>query len=146
MAKKMYVGNLSYSVDADTLTAWFSAHGTVESAHIVTDRETGRSRGYGFVEMATEEEAKAAIEALNETEHDDRAIKVSEANPPKSRGPRGGSGGGGRRFGGGGGGGGGGYRGGNRGGSGGGGGGYRGGNRGGSGGSGGSGGGNRRSY
>ena len=113
MAKKMYVGNLSYDVDADTLTAWFSAHGTVESVHIVSDRETGRSRGYGFVEMSTEEEAKAAIEALNETEHDSRAIKVAEANPPKSRRPRGGGGGGGRRFGGGGGGGGG-YRGGNR--------------------------------
>jgi RNA recognition motif-containing protein len=144
MAKKMYVGNLSYGIDADTLTAWFSAHGTVESVHIVTDRETGRSKGYGFVEMSTEEEAKAAIEALDGTEQDGRAIKVSEANPPKARGPRGGSGGGGRRFGGGGGGGG--YRGGNRGGNsggGGGGGGYRGGNRG---GSGGSGGGNRRSY
>lgn len=121
MAKKMYVGNLSYDIDSDTLTAWFSAHGTVESAHIVTDRETGRSRGYGFVEMATEQEAQAAIEALNETEHDGRAIKVSEANPPKSRGPRGGGGGGGgRRFGGPGGGGrrsgggGGGYRSGNR--------------------------------
>ena len=137
MAKKMYVGNLSYDVDSDTLTAWFSAHGTVEAVHIVADRETGRSRGYGFVEMSSEEEAKAAIEALNETEHDGRAIKVAEANPPKSRRPRGGGGGGGRRFGGGGGGGG--YRGGNRsgGGGGGGGGGY---------GGGGGGGGGRRSY
>ena len=136
MAKKMYVGNLSYSVDADTLTTWFSAHGTVESANIISDRETNQSRGYGFVEMSSEEEAKAAIEALNGTEQDGRAIKVSEANPPpKQRG-----GGGGRRFGGGGGSGGG-FRGGNRGGSGGGG---YGGNRG--GGGGGGGGGGRRSY
>ena len=131
MAKKMYVGNLSYSVDSGTLTAWFSAHGTVESANIISDRETNQSRGYGFVEMSSEEEAKAAIEALNGTEKDGRALKVSEANPPKQRG-----GGGGRRFGGGGGGG---FRGGNRGG--GGGGGY-GGNRGGGGG----GGGGKRSY
>ncbi|MBL7215797.1 MAG: RNA-binding protein [Phycisphaerae bacterium] len=141
MAKKMYVGNLSYDVDADTLTAWFSAHGTVESVHIVTDRETGRSRGYGFVEMSNEEEAQAAIDALNGTEHEGRAIKVSEANPPKSHRPRGG-GGGGRRFGSGGGGG---FRGGNRSS----GGGRPGGNRGGSGGGGGgygSGGGGRRSY
>ena len=145
MAKKMYVGNLSYSVDADTLTAWFSAHGTVESANIITDRETNQSRGYGFVEMSSEEEAKAAIEALNGTEKDGRALKVSEANPPKQRG-----GGGGRRFGGGGGGGGG-FRGGNRGGSGGGGGGYGGSRGGGSGGGyggnrGGGGGGGKRSY
>ena len=133
MAKKMYVGNLSYDVDADTLTTWFSAHGTVESAHIVSDRETNQSRGYGFVEMSSEEEAKAAIEALNGTEQSGRAIKVSEANPPKQRG-----GGGGRRFGGGGGG----RPGGNRGG---GGGGRPGGNRGGGGGYGGGGGG-RRSY
>lgn len=129
MAKKLYVGNLSYDVDADTLTAWFSVHGTVESANIVNDRETNRSRGYGFVEMATEDEAQAAIEALNGTEHDGRAIKVAEANPSKPRRPRsGGGGGGGRRFGGGGGGGGGGrrYGGGGGSGGGGGGGGYRG--------------------
>ena len=143
MAKKMYVGNLSYDVDADTLTAWFSAYGTVESAHIVTDRETNRSRGYGFVEMSSDEEAQAAIKGLNGSEQNDRAIKVSEANPPKQR-----SGGGGRRFGGSGGGRsqdhrGGGRPGGNRsGGSGG----YRSGGRPGGNRSGGSGGGNRRSY
>lgn len=117
MAKKMYVGNLSYDVDVDTLKTWFSAHGTVTSANIISDRETNQSRGYGFVEMSSEEEAKAAIEALNGTEQDGRALKVSEANPPKNRG----GGGGGRRFGGGGGGG----YGGNRGGGGGGGGGRR---------------------
>jgi RNA recognition motif-containing protein len=145
MAKKLYVGNLNYDVDADTLTAWFSAHGTVESANIVNDRETNRSRGYGFVEMATEEEAQAAIEALNGTEHGGRAIKVAEANPSK---PRSGGGGGGRRFGSGGGGGGG--RGRRFGGGGGGAGGYRSGNRNGggprSGNRGNGGGGGRRSY
>ena len=64
MGKKLYVGNLSYDVDTDTLTAWFSAHGTVESAHIVNDRETNQSRGYGFVEMVLESEGTAAIAGL----------------------------------------------------------------------------------
>lgn len=109
MAKKLYVGNLSPDVNKDDLVEWFSAHGTVQSAHIIMDRDTGQSRGYGFVEMAGEEEAQAAREALNGTEHSGSVIKVSEANPPKpkaqQRGGRGG-GGGGRRFGGGGGGGG----------------------------------------
>lgn len=93
MAKKLYVGNLSAGVDEGMLTDWFSAHGTVESAKIITDRETGVSRGYGFVEMGSDEEAKAAIEALNGSEQGGSAIKVSEANPPKMRPQRGGGGG-----------------------------------------------------
>lgn len=127
MAKKLYVGNLSPDIDKDTLVEWFSAHGTVQSAHIIMDRDTGQSKGYGFVEMAADEEAEAAKEALNGSEHSGNAIKVSDANPPKARpqgrggrpggggggggrgprrgGPGGGGGGGGRRFGGGGGGG-----------------------------------------
>lgn len=119
MAKKLYVGNLNYDIDADHLTEWFSAYGTVEHAHIVKDRETDKSRGYGFVEMSTEEEAQAAVEGLNGADKGGRELKVAEANPPKAKPQRGG----GRRFGGGGGGGG--HRGGPRGGSGGGGGGGR---------------------
>jgi RNA recognition motif-containing protein len=92
MAKKLYVGNLSPNVDEGMLTDWFSAHGTVESAKIITDRETSQSRGYGFVEMSTDEEAKAAIEALNGSEQAGSTIKVVEANPPKMR-PQRGSGG-----------------------------------------------------
>jgi RNA recognition motif-containing protein len=102
MAKKLYVGNLSPNVDEGMLTDWFSAHGKVESAKIITDRETSQSRGYGFVEMATDEEAKAAVEALNGSEQAGSTIKVAEANPPKMRPQRGG--GGRSRFGGGGGG------------------------------------------
>ncbi|MCI0498708.1 MAG: RNA-binding protein [Planctomycetales bacterium] len=110
MAKKLYVGNLDYSIDTNTISEWFSAYGTVESVNLVKDRQTDQSKGYGFVEMSTEEEAKAAIEGLNDSERNGRAIKVAEANPPKARAPRrpggfGGGGGGGRRFGGGGGGG-----------------------------------------
>ncbi len=96
MAKKLYVGNLSAGVDEGMLTDWFSAHGTVESAKVITDRDSGVSRGYGFVEMSSEEEAKAAIEALDGSEQGGVAIKVAEANPPKMRPQRGGSGGGGR--------------------------------------------------
>ena len=131
MSKKLYVGNLNYDVDKDTLTDLFSAHGTVESVNLITDRDTGQSKGYAFVEMSTEEEAQAAVAALNESDQMGRAMKVAEANPPKARPQR--KGGGGRGFGGGGG------YGGNRGG---GGGGYGGGGpRGRSGGSGGGGGG-----
>ena len=128
----------------ETLTELFSAHGTVESVNLITDRDTGQSKGYAFVEMSTEEEAQAAVAALNESDQMGRAMKVAEANPPKAR-PQRKGGGGGRGFGGGGGGGG--SRGGYGGGSGGsGGGGYGGGSGGGgprgrNGGSGGSGGG-----
>jgi len=141
MGKKLYVGNMSYDMDSSGLQELFSAHGTVESAEIISDRETGRSKGFGFVEMGSDEEAAAAISALNGQEHGGRALTVNEAKPKESRpggGGRGGYGGGG----GGGGGGRGGYGGGGSGG--GGGGGYAGGSRsGGRGGSGGGGGGNR---
>ena len=108
MGKKLYVGNLSYDVDSSALQELFAAHGTVDSAQIITDRDTGRSKGFGFVEMGTEEEAQAAIAALNGQEHGGRALTVNEAKPREDR-PRGGGGGGGGRGGYGGGGGGGGY-------------------------------------
>src|SRR5437868_2230925 len=127
MGKKLYVGNLSYDVDSSALQDLFSPHGTVDSAQIITDRDTGRSKGFGFVEMASDEEAQAAIAALNGQEHNGRALTVNEAKPREDR-PRGGGGGGGGRGGyGGGGGGGGGYGGGGGGRSGGGGGGFGGG-------------------
>src|SRR5277367_4563807 len=141
MGKKLYVGNMSYDMDSSSLQTLFSSHGTVQSAEIISDRETGRSKGFGFVEMGSDEEAAAAIAALNGQEHGGRALTVNEAKPKESR--PGGGGRGGYGGGGGGGGGRGGYGGG---GSGGGGGGYAGGSRsggGGGGGRGGSGGGNR---
>lgn len=122
MGKKLYCGNLSYNVDSSALEQLFSAHGTVQSAEVIQDRDTGRSKGFGFVEMGSEDEAQAAIAALNGQEHDGRALTVNEAKPREDR-PRGGGGGGGSRGGGGGyGGGGGGGRGGYGGGGGGGGG------------------------
>src|SRR3954468_15470588 len=102
MGKKLYVGNMSYQVDSSTLEQMFSAHGTVESAEVIADRETGRSKGFGFVEMSTDAEAQAAIAALNGQEHDGRQLTVNEAKPKEKR-----SGGGGGGYGGGGGGGGG---------------------------------------
>jgi RNA recognition motif-containing protein len=126
MGKKLYVGNLSYDVDSTGLQELFAAHGTVDSAQIITDRDTGRSKGFGFVEMSTEEEAQAAIAALHGQEHGGRALTVNEAKPREDR-PRGGGGGGGGRGGYGGGGGGGGYGGGGGGGRSGGGGGFGGG-------------------
>ena len=127
MGKKLYVGNLSYDVDSSALEQLFTPHGTVKSAELIADRETGRSKGFGFVQMASDEEAQAAIAALNGQQHDGRALTVNEAKPREDR-PRGGGGGGGGYGGGGGGGGRGGYGGGGGGGrSGGGGGGGRGG-------------------
>jgi RNA recognition motif-containing protein len=138
MGKKLYVGNMSYDMDSSALQELFSAHGTVQSAEIISDRETGRSKGFGFVEMGSDEEAAAAISALNGQEHGGRALTVNEAKPKESRGGGGGGGRGG--YGGGGGGGRGGYSGGGGGGGGySGGGGSRGGSRGGSGGGGGGG-------
>ncbi len=101
MPKKLYVGNLSPSVDSAMLEAWFKEFGVVESVNIVTDRETSQGKGYGFVQMASEQEAAAAIQALNGKEVEGRMLKVAEANPPKVK-PRfgGGGGGGGRRPGG----------------------------------------------
>src|SRR5689334_17426469 len=94
MGKKLYVGNLSYSVDSSALEQLFAGHGTVESAQVITDRDTGRSKGFGFVEMSSDEEAQAAIAALNGQENDGRALTVNEAKPREDR-PRGGGGGGG---------------------------------------------------
>jgi len=90
----IYVGNLSFDVDDAALRAAFEAHGEVSSAQVITDRDTGRSRGFGFVEMPSDEEAKAAMEALNGTELAGRALNVNEARPRGDR--RGGGGGGGR--------------------------------------------------
>ena len=94
MGKKLYVGNLSYQVDSSELEQLFGQHGQVVSAQIINDRDTGRSKGFGFVEMGTDEEAQAAIAALNGQEHGGRALTVNEARPREDR-PRGGGGGGG---------------------------------------------------
>jgi len=91
MGKKLYVGNLSYDVDSSELEQLFGAHGTVQSAEIISDRMTGRSKGFGFVEMGSDEEATAAIAALNGQEHQGRALTVNEAKPREDR-PRGGGG------------------------------------------------------
>ena len=125
MGRKLYVGNLSYNVDSSTLEQLFAAHGTVESAEVISDRDTGRSKGFGFVQMGSDEEAQAAIAALNGQQNDGRTLTVNEAKPREDR-PRGGGGGGGGGRGGYGGGGGGGGRGGYGGGGSGGGGGGRG--------------------
>ena len=120
MVKKLYVGNLAFQTTSQDLQELFAQAGTVESASVIEDRDTGQSKGFAFVEMSTEEEAAAAIEQFNGKEVGGRALKANEARPRESRG-----GGGGRGFGG------------NRGGG--------GGNRGGGGGFGRGGGGNRRS-
>ena len=99
MGRKMYCGNLSYNVSSSDLEQLFSQFGSVESAEVITDRDTGRSKGFGFVEMASEAEAQAAINGLNETEHNGRPLTVNEAKPRENR--RGGGGGGGGRGGGG---------------------------------------------
>jgi RNA recognition motif-containing protein len=124
VGKKLYVGNLTYGVSNADLEALFAPYGSVQSAQIIQDRETGRSKGFGFVEMSSDSEAKAAIDALHDQEHDGRRLTVNEAKPREDRGGGGGGYGGGRGGGGGGyGGGGGGRGGGSRGGYGGGGGG-----------------------
>jgi RNA recognition motif-containing protein len=113
MSTKLYVGNLSFNTSSQDLESLFAEAGTVQSASVVEDRETGRSRGFGFVEMSSKEEAQTAISSLDGKEVDGRSLKVNEAKPREDRGGFGGGGGG-------------------RGGSRGGGGGYGGGNRGGS--------------
>ncbi len=136
MGKKLYVGNLPYSVRDSDLEDLFSPHGSVQSAQVIIERDTGRSKGFGFVEMGNDQEAQEAISALNGRDMEGRTLTVNEARPKEE----GGGGGGGRRGGGGGGGGyggGGGGRGGGGGGYGGGGGGGRGGGGGGYGGGGG---------
>jgi RNA recognition motif-containing protein len=107
MGKKLFVGNLSFNVDSSELQRMFEPYGTVQSAQVITDRDSGRSKGFGFVEMGSEEEAQAAIEALAGRQAGGRSLVVNEAKPREDRGGRGGSGGGGRGgYGGGGGGGG----------------------------------------
>ena len=99
MGKKLYVGSLGYDVTSSELEQMFSAHGTVQSAEVIMDRDSGRSKGFGFVEMGSDQEAQAAITALNGQMHGERALKVNEAKPRESRGGggRGGYGGGGGR-------------------------------------------------
>ena len=92
MGRKLYVGNLNYEVTDGDLTNLFAPHGTVESAQIITDRDTGRSKGFGFVEMKTDQEAQAATTALNGQDSGGRALTVNEAKP-RTEGGRGGSGG-----------------------------------------------------
>jgi RNA recognition motif-containing protein len=102
MGKKLYVGNLTYGVTNATLEQMFAAHGAVESAQVIMDRDTGRSKGFGFVEMKTDQEAQAAIAALNGKEMEGRSLTVNEARPKAEGGGRGGygggGGGGGRRY------------------------------------------------
>ncbi len=92
MNKKLYVGGLPYAVTEDKLQEIFSAHGTVESARVITDRFTGRSRGFGFVEMSSDEEAQTAIDSLNGSDLDGRSLTVNEARPQENRGGGGGGG------------------------------------------------------
>ena len=113
MAKKLYVGNLSYDTTDSDLRELFEEHGTVDSAQVIMDRDSGRSKGFGFVEMSSDQEAQAAIDALNGQEVGGRALTVNEAKPREDRGGgggrgrggyggggggRGGGGGGGRRY------------------------------------------------
>ncbi len=107
MGRKLYVGNLAYGVSESELQQLFEAHGTVVSTQIIVDRDTGRSKGFGFVEMGSDDEAQAAINALHGQEHNGRNLTVNEARPREERGGRGGYGnrgggrggyGGGRRY------------------------------------------------
>lgn len=98
MGRKLYVGNLAYTVTDSALEQLFAPHGTVQSAQVIMDRDTGRSKGFGFVEMGSDQEAQAAIAALNGQQNDGRALTVNEARPKTERsgggGDRGHSGGG----------------------------------------------------
>jgi RNA recognition motif-containing protein len=85
MNKKLYVGGLPYSVTNGQLTELFQSHGTVESAKVITDKYTDRSRGFGFVEMSTQQEAEQAIQALNGTELEGRSLTVNESKPRENR-------------------------------------------------------------
>lgn len=98
MGRKLYVGNLPYSATEDSLRAAFSASGTVDSVTLITDRDTGHSKGFGFVEMASDSEAQKAMQELNGTTLDGRQIKVNEAKPKSSGGGRRDGGGYGRRY------------------------------------------------
>ena len=92
MGKKLYVGNLTYGVSDSILEQLFSQFGTVQSAQVIQDRATGRSKGFGFVEMDTEAQAQAAIDGLHDQEHDGRRLTVNEAKPREDRGGGGGGG------------------------------------------------------
>jgi RNA recognition motif-containing protein len=94
MGRKLYVGNLPYSATEESLEAKFSECVRVESARLITDRDTGRSKGFGFVEMSSEAEAQAAIDRLNGMDYDGRPMKVNEAKPQEKRSGGGGGGGG----------------------------------------------------
>ena len=94
MGKKLYIGNLAYTVGKSELEQMFAAHGTVVSAQVITDRETGRSKGFGFVEMGSDQEAQAAIGALAGKSLDGRSLTVNEARPQEGRSGGGGGGGG----------------------------------------------------
>ena len=98
MGRKLYVGNLPYSASQDSLQETFSQCGTVESVNVITDRDTGQSKGFGFIEMSSDSEAQKAIQELNGKEIDGREIKVNEAKPKAPRGGGGGGGGGGNRW------------------------------------------------
>ncbi|HKI30648.1 MAG TPA: RNA-binding protein [Gemmataceae bacterium] len=102
MGKKLYVGNLTYGVTDSALEQMFAPHGTVQSAQVIMDRDTGRSKGFGFVEMNSDQEAQAAIAALNGQQVEGRSLTVNEAKPREdrggSRGGYGGGGSGGRRY------------------------------------------------
>lgn len=94
MGRKLYVGNLPYSATEESLTETFSEFGTVESVKVITDRDTGRSKGFAFIEMGSDAEAQAAIDKLNNVDYGGRPMRVNEAKPQESRG----GGGGGRRW------------------------------------------------
>jgi len=97
MSKKLYVGNLGFGVSGNDLEQLFAGHGTVDNVNLITDRDTGQSKGFAFVEMSSDSEAAAAISALDGKEHEGRTIKVNEAKPREAGGGgRGGSGRGGR--------------------------------------------------
>jgi RNA recognition motif-containing protein len=109
MGKKLYCGNLGYNVQSSDLEQMFAEFGTVQSAEVINDRDTGRSKGFGFVEMQSDQEAQAAITGINGTERDGRTLTVNEARPREQRsggggggrggrGGYGGGGGGGRRY------------------------------------------------
>jgi RNA recognition motif-containing protein len=88
MGKKLYVGNLGYGIIDSDLSKLFEAHGTVQSAQVIMDRDTGRSKGFGFVEMGSDQEAQSAIQALNGQDSGGRPLTVNEARPKAAGGPR----------------------------------------------------------
>jgi RNA recognition motif-containing protein len=94
VGKKLYCGNLSYGMSSADLETLFSQFGAIRSADVITDRDTGQSTGFGFVEFQRDEDAKAAIDGLNDTQHEGRALQVNEARPREERRPGGGGGGG----------------------------------------------------